>query len=84
MDFIKKASGSGSGNTQQQTGGALSRTTVTRMGKKANLSTTAANMLDKKYNNGRLGEAKLEKITDGLRTGYEKATGNKVNSKISN
>lgn len=41
-------------------------------------------MLDKKYNGGKLGEAKLEKITDGLRTGYEKATGSKVNPKMSN
>ncbi|KAK7941636.1 uncharacterized protein PG986_014023 [Apiospora aurea] len=74
MDFIKKATGSGSGTTQQQTGGSPQQ----------DYGDKAASMLDKKYNDGRLGEAKLEKITDGLRTGYEKATGNKVNSKISN
>ncbi|KAK8097523.1 hypothetical protein PG984_016662 [Apiospora sp. TS-2023a] len=76
MDFIKKAAGSGSGttntNTQQHAGG------------NQDYGDKAAGMIDKKYNGGKLGEAKLEKITDGLRTGYEKATGSKVNPKYSN
>ncbi|KAK8054784.1 hypothetical protein PG993_000011 [Apiospora rasikravindrae] len=75
MDFIKKASGSGSGTANQQPAGGAPQ---------QDYGDKAANMLDKKYNGGKLGEAKLEKITDGLRTGYEKATGNKVNPKISN
>ncbi|KAK7923782.1 hypothetical protein PG985_007853 [Apiospora marii] len=73
MDFIKKASGSGSTGTSQQ-----------QAAPQQDYGDKAAGFLDKKYNGGKLGEAKLEKITDGLRTGYEKATGNKVNPKISN
>jgi hypothetical protein len=43
-----------------------------------------ANAIDKKYNGGKIGHDKMEHITDGLRNGYEKATGKKVNPKISN
>ncbi|KAK8096259.1 uncharacterized protein PG998_002875 [Apiospora kogelbergensis] len=75
MDFIKKATGGGSSGTHQQPAAGAPQ---------QDYGDKAAGMLDKKYNGGKLGEAKLEKITDGLRTGYEKATGNKVNPKISN
>lgn len=55
--------------------GATSSSTQQPNGQKDDYGDKLANGLDRKYNDGRIGHDNMEKITDGVRNAYEKATG---------
>ncbi|KAM0269646.1 hypothetical protein ACHAQH_009689 [Verticillium albo-atrum] len=75
MDFIKKATGSGSAD-KGSTGGQSA-------GGNQDYVDKAFDMASKKTGQN-IDSNTQEKITDGGRSAYEKATGSKVSDKISN
>ncbi|KAM0327055.1 hypothetical protein ACHAQA_006178 [Verticillium albo-atrum] len=75
MDFIKKATGSGSADKEQSAGQAS--------GGNQDYADKAFDFASKKSGQN-LDRNTQEKITDGGRSAYEKATGSKVSDKISN
>ncbi|OBT67403.1 hypothetical protein VE03_03133 [Pseudogymnoascus sp. 23342-1-I1] len=89
MDFLKKAAG----ELQNKSSGSNTNTNTTDNNVAAGGSNTAAQSSDygdkafaaisKKSGHTFSGE-QSEKITDGIRGAYEKATGNKVDPKYSN